>query len=348
MAIYSKLLSINAVLARFKAPAYYRDEARRFIFQKGVTDFQLMTSLPLKLRQVLSQESGPILSLTKISEVNSQQAHKVLFACRDGNKLEAVRMLFCLKTGPHQSLCLSSQSGCALGCKFCATGRLGFNRNLTSEEISDQLLFFKSQKQPVKSVSFMGMGEPLANADNVIAAIKIITDPDYFSFSPRRISLSTVGIIPGIRRLTSEFSQINLAFSLHSPFPQQRLELMPISKTYPVKEIFPVLDEHIRLTNKRVFVAYVLLAGINDSVCHARELVKLLKARGRYAYLYHVNLIRFNPGSTLVGFQRPQAERITAFRQILLQNRISHTLRQSFGADIAAACGQLAGQVVNK
>lgn len=327
-----------------RVPSYYLDEVRRFIYQKGVLDFNKMTSLPKSVRQALKAQVGPVLSLTNIAEAKGEQVQKILFATRDGQRLETVRMLFKGRNGTHGSLCISSQSGCALGCKFCATGAIGFKKNLTGEEISDQVLYFKAKNLPVKSIAFMGMGEPLANCDNVFAALKIITDPDYLGFSPRRISLSTVGIVPGIKRLTREFPQVNLAFSLHSPFPQQRLELMPITKVYPIDRVFEALDEHIRLTNKRVFLAYVFLAGVNDSAEHAQEVVKLVKSRGKYAYLYHLNLIRFNPGSTLIKFAQPSRDRIAAFRQILRQSNISHTLRQSFGVTIAAACGQLAGK----
>jgi len=344
MSINSKLELIKIILEMIRAPSYYLDEVRRFIYQKGVLDFVKMTSLPKSVRQTLKTRAGPVLSLTKIGETKSDQAQKILFVTRDGQRLETVRMLFKSKSGDHESLCISSQSGCALGCKFCATGAIGFKKNLTSEEISDQVLYFKAKNLPVKSIAFMGMGEPLANEDNVFAALKIITDPDYLGFSSRRISLSTVGIIPGIRRLMRAFPQVNLAFSLHSPFPKQRLELMPITKVYPIDQVMQTLDEHIRLTNKRMFLAYVLLAGVNDSASHAQELVKLIKSRGKYAYLYHVNLIRFNPGSTVIKFAKPTRDKIDAFRQILRRNDISHTLRQSFGIKIAAACGQLAGE----
>lgn len=344
MAIYSKLQPMKTVLEQMRAPAFYLDEVRRFIYQKGRADFRQMTGLPQNLRQALCDHIGPILSLKNIGEATSKQAQKILFATRDGQRLETVRMLFQIKNGGHESLCLSSQSGCALGCKFCATGAMGFKKNLTAEEISDQVLYFKTRQLKIKSIAFMGMGEPLANIDNVFGALKVITDPDYLGFSPRRISLSTVGIVPGIKRLTKEWPQVNLAFSLHSPFPAQRVALMPITKVYPIDKVMPALDDHIRKTNKRVFLAYVLLAGVNDSSVHAQALVKLVQGRGNYAYLYHVNLIRFNPGASLIKFAKPARDKIGAFRQVLRLNNISHTLRQSFGVSIAAACGQLAGK----
>ncbi|MDZ7586324.1 MAG: hypothetical protein U0946_01100, partial [Patescibacteria group bacterium] len=217
-------------------------------------------------------------------------------------------------------------------------------KNLTGEEISDQVLYFKANNLPVKSIAFMGMGELLINLDNVFAALRIIIDPLYLGFSQRRISLSTVGIVPGIQQLTRTFPQVNLAFSLHSPFPEQRLALMPITKIYSIDLVMKALDKHICLTNKRVFLAYVFLAGVNDSISHAKELVKLIRKRGKFAYLYHVNLIRYNPGSTLMKFAKPTSKKIEVFRQILRQNGIKHTLRQSFGVNIAAACGQLVGR----
>lgn len=284
--------------------------------------------------------------LKKISETKDEQADKVLFETQDKNRLEAVLMTFKAneeRSDEHQSLCLSSQSGCALGCAFCATGAIGFKKNLGVDEITDQILYFLQKGKTVTSLSFMGMGEALANP-HLFDALKIITDKDKLAYGQRHISLSTVGLIPGIKRLQKEFPEINLAFSLHSPFPKQRLELMPIAKTYPIDKVMQALKEFVAETNKRVFIAYILLEGINDSLDHAKELARLIKNQGEKAYLYHVNLIRFNPGATFKTFKKPSTMRVNVFRKALTNFGIENTLRQSFGSEINAACGQLYGQ----
>lgn len=313
------------------------------IYKKGIVDFEKMTTIPKDVRAHLKENLGEALSLKKIFEVEGQQAHKVLFETKDKNKIEAVRMLFRPNDDVHESLCISSQSGCALGCRFCATGAIGFKKNLTAEEICDQVLYFKSKGQETDSISFMGMGEPLSNPENVFEALNILTNPELMGLSPRRINVSTVGIVPQIRILTEKFPQVNLAFSLHSPFPEERLNLMPVTKSYPIEMVFEALDAHIKKTKRRVFLAYILLAGINDDAGHAKALVELIRKRGEHSYLYHVNLIRYHSGPTDTEFKETTQEKIDGFRKILEENKISNSLRQSFGLKIFAACGQLYG-----
>ncbi|MBI5465634.1 radical SAM protein, partial [Candidatus Gottesmanbacteria bacterium] len=191
--------------------------------------------------------------------------------------------------------------------------------------------------------SFMGMGEPFSNPENVFEALHILTNKDFLGIGDRHINVSTVGIVPQIRRLTKEFPQVNLAFSLHSPFPDQRLQLMPVTKAYPIDKVFEALDERIKATKRRVFLAYLLLAGVNDTKDHVKALVDLIKKRGPHAYLYHVNLIRFNPGPGETEFNKASRESVDSFKKYLLDNNISCSLRQSFGLNIFAACGQLYG-----
>lgn len=247
----------------------------------------------------------------------------------------------------HHSLCVSSQSGCALACRFCATGAVGFKKNLSAEEIVDQILYFKQNNLPIDSIVFMGMGEPFANP-NLFEALKIITDPELMGISPQRLSVSTVGIVPGIKRLTEEFPQINLAFSLHSPFEEERLTLMPITKAYPIQVVMKSLAEYVSKTNNKVFIAYILLGGINDSLAHAKALAELIHAQGEKAYLYHVNLITFHPGNTLTEYKNPSSETVSKFMKYLTDYSISNTLRQNFGLDIDGACGQLYGTYEKK
>jgi len=336
----SRLEKITKIVSDAGVPRYTLDQITTAIYKDGVTDYMEMKNVPLSLRQKLKEELGDVLSLKVVQEIKSDQVHKVLFETKDGERIETVRMLFHPEDGVHESLCISSQSGCNLGCKFCATGAIGFKKNLSAEEISDQILFFRSSEYKTGSISFMGMGEPFANP-NLFDALKLITDPKLMGISPRRLSVSTVGLIPGIRRLTKEFPQVNLAFSLHSPFHDQRSELMPITKVYPVSLVFQALDDHVKITNKKVFIAYVLLKGVNDSDEHAKELIKLIKARGKLGYLYHVNLIRYHPGPTIVEYQAPEKSKVVKFMNTLLREKVNCTLRQSFGVNIDAACGQL-------
>jgi 23S rRNA (adenine-C8)-methyltransferase len=188
----------------------------------------------------------------------------------------------------------------------------------------------------------MGMGEPFSNPINVFESLEVFTNPNKIGMGQRKISISTVGIIPGIEKLTQTYPQINLAFSLHSPFPDQRLQLMPITKAYSIDQVFTCLDERMKLNNHKIFIAYVLLAGINDSVEHARALAQLITANQHRQRLLHVNLIRYNPGNSKTVYQRPNKVTINTFKDILTKSGVKNTLRQDFGVNIDAACGQLA------
>lgn len=337
----AKLERINKVLAENGFKPFVLRQIQRAIFKEGKTNFTEISTLPLKLRQLLKAKIGEVLSLKKLFEIEGGQAHKVLFETRDAHRIETVRMLFRPDDDVHESLCISSQSGCALGCRFCATGAVGFKKNLTEEEITDQVLYFLQNKFSLGSISFMGMGEPLSNPENVFSALKVLTDKEFFGLSPRRINISTVGIVPQIKKLNELFPQVNLAFSLHTPFLEERKKLMPVTNAYSIEDVMKVLDERILKTKRRVFLAYILLGGVNDTKEHAEGLVKLIKSRGKHSYLYHVNLIRFHPGPSEKTFAKPLSENVERFRTILEINHISQSLRQSFGLKIYAACGQL-------
>jgi 23S rRNA (adenine-C8)-methyltransferase len=294
-----------------------------------------MAGLPLTVRKTLKDKLGEVLTLKPVKVETGQMAKKVLFSTRDGARLESVMTL------NKPFVCLSSMSGCNLGCKFCSTASMGLVKKLTADEIVDQVLYFAKNDHFHGHLTFMGMGEPLLNENNVFTALKIFLDPHGLNIGQRKISLSTVGIIPGIKRLTREFPQVNLTFSLHTPFNHQRSELMPVNKLYPLAQVMPVINQHIAKTKRKVFLAYLLLREINDSSEHAQALVKLINRQGKFKYLYHVNLIRFNSGSQSGRFQRSPEAKLLAFSDILTNNKIPHTLRQSFGEDIHAACGQL-------
>lgn len=335
---------IEDILIKLNEPSYRRTQVFDAIYKGFVKTYDEISVLPKELRAVLNNELGSeVLTLRDISQVIDSQSRKVLFETQDKERVEAVLMEFKAnkdRSDEHESLCISTQVGCAMGCKFCATGAIGLKRNLTADEIVDQILYFLQQGNKVDSVSLMGMGEPFANP-NTFRALEIITDKDKLGFSPRRISISTVGVIPGIKRLQKEFPAINLGFSLHSPFPEQRLELMPITKAYPISDVMKALKLYVEDTNKRVLIAYTLLADVNDTLEHAKALARLIKNQGAKSYLFEVKLIRFNPGLTTKQFIKPETEKIRAFQKILNDMGIKNTLRQSFGVNINAACGQL-------
>lgn len=359
----SRLSIIKNILEKGGYPIFRFEQIRTAIYSDQFGRYSDISTLPKNLKEQLINELGEeILSLKKVYDIKGEQAHKVLFQTRDGHQIESVRLSYKSKHSsaesriafgmkserPHHSLCISTQSGCALGCLFCATGAIGFKKNLSADEILDQVLYFLKNDMQVDSVIFMGMGEPLSNPDNTFEAIDLITSPEGLNFSPRRLSLSTVGIVPGIERLTTKYPNVNLAFSLHNPFNDERAKIMPITNAYPIEKVMTAIDHHLATTNHKVFIAYILLKDINDSPRHALALANLLKATPDRLRLLHVNLIRYNSGNTLTAYQKPTNSTVERFQEILTKNKIHHTLRQDFGTDINAACGQLAANYQKK
>jgi len=341
----SRLETIQSILIQQNEPKYRYGQIVRAIFAQHVRRYADITTVPSAIREALEKELGEeILTLKPVEQQVSTQATKVLFELHDAHRIEAVRMRY-LKG--HTALCISSQAGCALGCVFCSTGAIGFKRHLSTDEIVDQVLFFQQQGHHIKSISFMGMGEALLNP-NTFEALRMLTDKNLFGLSPRRLSVSTVGIIPGIKRLTEEYPQVNLAFSLHSPFPEQRNTLVPLNKTYPLDQIMPVLDEHIQRTHRKIFIAYLVLNQYNDTPEHAEAIINLLRDRGESSHLYHVNLLRYNSAQGIPSDFRTSEDNIRRFKKMLEAGGLNVTARQSFGVDIDAACGQLYGKYEEK
>ncbi len=323
-------------------PRYRFAQIAQAIFKERITEFDRMTTLPKQMRRDLMAAFGnSILAIKPIAASRSQQVTKYLFELPDHHAVEAVAMKY--RAG-WESFCISSQAGCGLACTFCATGAVGLKRNLSADEITDQVLYFHLARDTIDSVSFMGMGEPFANPET-FAALKVLTDRQLFGLSARRITVSTVGLIPGIQRLTNEFPQVNLVFSLHSPFDEQRSRLIPLNRIYPLKQVMSALDEHVQQTRRQVSLAYLLLNGVNDSTAHADALISLLKGRGSWDYMYHVNLICYNAASGAPeSYAAPEQSAVDCFMQRLVRGGINVTMRQSFGANIDAACGQLHGR----
>ncbi|MGZ4384211.1 MAG: 23S rRNA (adenine(2503)-C(2))-methyltransferase RlmN [Gaiellaceae bacterium] len=293
----------------------------------GDASYEKMTSLPRALRDELAGEI-PFSTLELVREARSKDGTiKALFHTRDGHPLEAVLMRY--RDG-RRSLCLSSQSGCPLTCTFCATGQMRFRRNLTAWEMLDQALHFR-RLEPVDHAVFMGMGEPMLNLDAVLAACALLPD---LGVTQRRTAISTVGWIPGIDRLAAVQLQVRLALSLHAPEDALRSRLMPVNERYPLKDVLAACERYYAARKRKVFVEYVLLAGINDRVEQARRLAGLLDP-----HVYKLNLIPYNPTGAFEGSGR---RAIDAFRSALERAGLPASVRVTRGRDIGAACGQLA------
>ena len=295
---------------------------------RGAAGYEAMTNLPRGLRERLAA-AVPFSTLTVDTErVSSDGTVKTLFRTADGHPVEAVLMRY--RDG-RRSLCLSSQSGCPLTCTFCATGQMAFGRNLTASEILDQALHFR-RSEPVDHAVFMGMGEPMLNFDEVVGAARRLPD---LGITHRRTTISTVGWLPGLRRFVDEVdAPIRLALSLHAPDDELRTRIMPVNAKYPLAVILDECRRHAAATNRRVFVEYVMLGGVNDSLAQARALGRLL---GRDHF--KVNLIPYNPTGMFDGSSR---DRIAAFRAEVERAHVPVTVRLTRGRDIEAACGQLA------
>lgn len=335
----SKYIHIQHILSRLKVPNYRYKQLLYSLFRQKIGTFEQMTLLPKNIRDTLSMEIWEsILNLQAIKTQSSTQVKKILFHTSEHHPLEAMHLQY---KENWSSFCISSQCGCGYACSFCATGKLGFLKNLSPDEISDQLLYFLLQGANIDSVSFMGMGEPLANP-YIFDTLELLTTPQFFGLSQRKITISTVGIIPKMYELSERFPQIHVTFSLHSPFSDQRSELMPINKVFPLHEVMKALDQHIITTRKKVYLAYVLLQGINDSSHHAQEIVTLIQ-KSKIPFLYHVDLIPYN-SSKEKNYQKSNVLLQKNFVHILKKNWIPVTIRTQFGSDISAGCGQLHGE----
>jgi 23S rRNA (adenine2503-C2)-methyltransferase len=295
---------------------------------RGAAGYEAMTDLPKQLREALA-ERVPFSTLSvEVQREARDGTIKVLFRTADGHPVEAVLMRY--RDG-RRSLCLSSQSGCPLTCTFCATGQMAFGRNLTASEILDQALHFRRLTE-VDHAVFMGMGEPMLNLDEVLGAARRLPD---VGITHRRTTISTVGWLPGLKRFVDEVQEpIRLALSLHAPDDELRSRIMPVNERYPLRDVVAECRRHVAQTRRRVFVEYVMLAGVNDSPAQARALASFL---GRDDF--KVNLIPYNPTGMFDGSSR---DRIAAFRDELARARVPVTIRLTRGRDIEAACGQLA------
>ncbi len=334
---------LEELLEDLSQPSFRAKQIWETVYQHLYDSWQDLTNLPRDLREHL-QANLSLSTLQMAEEITSldSRSTKFLFQLPDSHPIESV----ILRSGERITLCISTQSGCAVGCAFCATGKLGFFRNLSSGEIVEQVVFLsrllQQRDEQVTNIVLMGMGEPLLNYEAVLTAIQRFNDSQGMNIGARRITLSTIGIPDKILRFASENLQVNLAVSLHAPNDALRQELVPAAKKYPINEILNACRRYVEETHRRVTFEYVLVQGVNDQPGHARELAELLKN-----LICHVNLIGLNPTDHYSG-RTPSRQAMTEFGRILLDHNIPTSIRNSQGSDIQAACGQLAGKFAGK
>ena len=328
------LEELEGVFKQWRLPSYHALQVFSWIYRKQAGSFEAMTNLSLDLRSRLKERLVfKPLGLEKLRE-SADGARKLLFRLEDGNLIESVL----IPVKERLTACLSSQAGCSFSCGFCASGISGFKRNLETGEITGQLLEIKRGLVPdraLTNVVFMGTGEPLDNYENVLKAIRIINTPEGFNIGARRITISTCGIIPGIKRLSTEGLQIELSVSLHASDDKTRARLMPVNKKYPLKDLISACKEYAALTKRQVTFEYVLIKGLNCSKEAADDLVRLLTG-----WECKVNLLVYNPVEEF-PYQPPDTSEVEFFKWLLRKRGIVVTLRKSRGKDIDGACGQL-------
>jgi 23S rRNA (adenine2503-C2)-methyltransferase len=336
------LEQLQDTLQDWNEPKYRAAQIWQGIYKNLWSSKAQFTNLPKPLRDKIEDEfSFSNLQAVNILKSSDGQTTKTLFVLPDGKAIEAVLMRY----ERRNTLCISSQAGCAMGCTFCATGQMGFKRQLTSGEIVEQVMYYARQladeAEVVTNVVLMGMGEPFHNYDAVMSAIDRLNHPDGLNLGARRFTISTVGLIPMIQRFTQEKRQVNLAISLHAANDELRSSMLPINKKYPIEDLMQSIRDYVDYTGRRVTFEWALIHGVNDTVGIARELSLLLKG-----LICHVNVIPLNPTAKFDG-QGSTRERAAAFKVELEKNGIPCTIRIRRGIDIQAGCGQLATQINN-
>jgi len=317
-----------------KEPSFRANQICQWIYAKKVFDCHSMTNLSKELRDRIAYESLVKVPVQIKESKSKDGTRKFLWQMEDGNRVESVL----LDHGSHTTACISSQAGCPLGCVFCATGKGGFTRDLTVGEIAGQFLVMEQRLgKNVNNVVFMGMGEPLLNVENVFKCIRILNHPKMRNLGGRHITVSTSGVVPGIRDLADFEVPVRLSVSLHAPNDALRSKLMPINKKYPLTALADAMKYYKKRTGERVTIEYVLMDGVNDDPSLAFEMAALLDGLGVY-----VNIIPYNTGGGNTALKRPPEAKVKAFCAALTELSIEHEVRREKGTDIMAACGQLA------
>ncbi len=317
-------------------PDYRKQQVKKSLFSRGIKDWDQATSLPKNLRKKLKQEI-PLSIEADLFESEDGKTSKASIQLKDGCRIETVLMKI---DEERNTVCVSTQIGCSLGCEFCATGKMGFKRNLKTGEIINQVYYFLRRLKPderVDNVVFMGMGEPFLNYDNVMEAIKILNDKNSFNIAARNLSISTAGIPSGIKKISHEPMQINLAISLHAADNEKRSTIMPINRKYSLENIFDAVDYYIEKTNRKIMFEYIPFKGFNDTQKDINNLTTLLKNR-----LHFINLIPYNP--TEGKLEGASMKNIIKFKDELLKRDLNAGIRKSYGQDIKGACGQLVNE----
>ena len=331
--------SLEEKILQLNEPGFRASQIWEGLYKHNYSSWNDFSNLPIQLRTSLSQKYN-ILSLDPVKENKTidERTTKILFQLEDGNLIESVHLV----SKNRNTICISTQAGCSVGCAFCATGKNGFFRNLRVSEIVGQVLFFSrclhTIGQRISNIVLMGMGEPFLNYHATLQSVNRFNDPRGIAIGARKITISTIGIIENIIKFADEQRQFKLAISLHAPDDKIREELIPLAKKYPIKEILKSADYYILKTNRRITYEYVLIDTINSNREHALALTELLNNQN-----CHVNLIAVNPNSHFKG-NPPSVQSIKKFSNILLRNGISTTIRNSQGTKIKAGCGQLAGE----
>ncbi|MGV6859247.1 MAG: 23S rRNA (adenine(2503)-C(2))-methyltransferase RlmN [bacterium] len=341
------LEELKSWFAELGEPAFRALQLYKWVHQAGVSQFGEMTNLSKKLRTTLQEIAEVAPPEVVVDQPSSDGTHKWLMRLDDSQCIEVVY----IPESTRGTLCVSSQVGCALDCTFCATARQGFNRNLSTAEIIGQLWaarhalgVIEGRSKAITNVVMMGMGEPLLNFDNVVRAMEMMLDDNAYGLSKRRVTLSTSGVVPALKRL-GESIDVALAISLHAPNDELRNELVPLNKKYPIAELLEACETFMAskdTTRQHITFEYVMLEGVNDQPEHARQLAKLLKGMPA-----KVNLIPFNPFPS-TRYTRSSNNAIDRFRKYLMSQSINTITRKTRGDDIDAACGQLAGEVNDK
>jgi len=319
-------------------PAYRTKQILSWLFKKNVLSLSLMSNLPESFRKELEKHVQTV-SLTQEKKNTSKRDNtsKYAFSTNDNQIIESVY----IPTAKRATICISTQAGCAFGCVFCASGRRGLKRNLTSEEIISQVLLVKKDNSgiPLTNIVFMGMGEPFANYDNVVKALRILNHPSCLGLAARKMTVSTCGLPKEIMRFGKEGLQVELSISLHAASDDLRSELMPVNKKYPLKVLIYTAKEYTDITHRIITFEYVIIKNINDKKEDARKLANLLKGMNT-----KVNLILFNPvEDSGRKFDTIKPQKLEDFKKVLEKEKIKFTVRRSRGIDIQGACGQLAG-----
>jgi 23S rRNA (adenine2503-C2)-methyltransferase len=340
------LLALGQALRDRGEKPYRLEQAKQIYYVSLGTSWEDVTAWPKQLREDMAKVvPWDTLVCDRVEEGVEGDTMKFLLVCTDGAKIEMVIMRHEEGNG-RNTVCISSQVGCPMACAFCATGKMGFTRNLTSNEIAEQVViaarWLKERDAKVGNVVYMGMGEPMHNYDEVMNSVRLLNDPKALALGVRHISISTCGIVPGILKLADDPLRVNLAISLHAATDDVRSKLMPVNKAYPIKKLMAAVDTYLEKTNRKVLLEYLMIEGINDHKEDAKALVRLVRHK---KHLYHVNVIKYHDTGV---FKHTKEAGRAQFVQWLREEGIPVTHRRTFGEDIDAACGQLATESKRK